>query len=418
MSIDNTSISRSLVSRYGILGIVLTVIGLIAIPMFITEMYSNVDAHEIVVVQAPFSGELTVITEAGWKLTKFGKVTRYPRQAQYSFSSAKDQGKSLDESIKTRFNDGGTAHLSGVLLWDMPLEPTKIIALHRRFSNFIAIEQQLIRPAIEKVVYVVGPTMSSTESSAERRPEIPQYIDDQLSNGPYLTAKKVTRVHDALTNTDKDTVVVEIAQGSDGHAIRSAPSAITDAGIHLYPVTIDGITYDDVVESQIKERQKATTQVQISQANARKAEQDAITTEQQGKANAAKAKWEQETINAKEVALAQKDLQVATLAAQTAEQYKKQQILEGEGEAEKMRLKMSANNALDAKLEAFVKVNEFWANAFSKFQGNVVPTTVFGASSGNNGSNNAAQNFMDLVTAKTAHDLSLDLSTTKGESKK
>ena len=410
MSFDSTQ-TRSLLSRFGILGIVLSVIALIAVPVVLTQTWTNVDAHEIMVVQSPLSGNLTVYTDAGMKLTTFGKVTKYPRRAQYSFSSAKDQGRTLDESIETRFNDGGTAHLSGVVSWDMPLDPAKVIQIHREFGSFEAIEQQLIRPMIEKVVYTVGPTMSSTESSAERRPEIPQYIDDQLVKGPYLTRTKTVMQHDPLTNTDKEARIVEIVMGTDGFPVRSAPSQITDHGIKLYPVTINAIHYNDVVEGQIKQRQEATTQVQIAQANARRAEQDAITTAKQGEANAAKAKWEQETVNAKEIALAQKDLAVAALNAQQAEQYKKAQILKGEGEAEYKRLIIQADNALQAKLDTYATVQKAWASAFQGYQGNVVPTTVFGAGASGNGQN-GAQNFMDLVTAKTARDLSLDLSTT------
>src|SRR5208282_2108711 len=107
--------------------------------------------------------------------------------------------------------------------------------------------------------------------------------------GPYLTRTKTVMQHDPLTNTDKEARIVEIVMGPDGFPVRSAPSQITDHGIKLYPVTINAIHYNDVVEGQIKQRQEATTQVQIAQANARRAEQDAITTAKQGEANAAKA---------------------------------------------------------------------------------------------------------------------------------
>jgi len=405
------STSPSLLSRIGLPGIVAAVIGLIAVPVVLSNLWTNLDAHEIMVIQAPVSGALHVYTDSGWKWQGFGKVTKYPRRAQYSFSAAKDQGKEgSDQSILTRFNDGGTGHLSGVISWDMPLDTAKVIQLHREFGSLEAIDQQLIRPMIEKVIYNVGPTMSSTESSAERRPEIPQYIDDQLVNGPYLTQTKTVVQHDTLSNADKEVKVVEIAMGADGHPQRSASSQISEHGIKLYPVTVDNIAYNDVVEGQIKQRQEATTQVQIAQANARRAEQDAITIAKQGEAAAAKAKWEQETINAKAIALAQQKLQVATLAAQTAIQYKQQQISEGEGDAEKKRLMMSANNALDVKLDAYVKVQQAWADAFSKYTGAVVPATVFGGAPGT-GQGNAAQNFMDIVTMKAARDLNVDMST-------
>src|SRR5271156_5199325 len=84
-------------------GVVLLIAGIV----FLCNSWANLDAHEIMVVQSPVSGTLTVYTDSGWKWQGFGKVTRYPRRAQYSFSSSKDQGKAVDESIETRFNDGG-----------------------------------------------------------------------------------------------------------------------------------------------------------------------------------------------------------------------------------------------------------------------------------------------------------------------
>lgn len=411
MSFDSNTQARTLFSKFGILGIVLSVLAMILVPYVIGQTWTNLDAHDIMVVQSPFSGNLTVYTDAGLKTTTFGKVTKYPRRAQYSFSSSKDQGKTLDESIETRFNDGGTAHLSGVVSWDMPLDTQKVIQLHREFGSFEAIEQQLIRPMIEKVVYTVGPTMSSTESSAERRPEIPQYIDDQLVKGPYLTRTKTVMQHDPLTNTDKEVRLVEIVMGTDGFPTRSAPSQITDHGIKLYPVTINAIRYNDIVEGQIKQRQEANTAVQIAQANARKAEQDAITIAKQGEAKAATAKWDQETINAKEIAQAEKNKRVAELAALTAAQYKQQQILEGEGDAEKKRLIINADGALQQKLAAYVAVQEAYAKAVGAYQGNWVPQTVLGGGSGSGA--NGASTLVDLLTAKTARDINLDLSVSK-----
>ena len=68
--------------------------------------FTNVDASKIVVIQK-ISGDLEVITDPGWKWRGMGKITSYSRRDQFSFSSSLDQGKAIDESIQTRFNDGG-----------------------------------------------------------------------------------------------------------------------------------------------------------------------------------------------------------------------------------------------------------------------------------------------------------------------
>lgn len=371
------------------------------------ESLATVDANELMVVQAPWSGTLAVYTDPGTRFVWFGKVTRYPRRIQYSFLvPKKGQQNVTDESIKTRFNDGANAHVSGVVSWEMPLDAQRVIRLHKEFNSFEAIDQQLIRPMLEKVVYTVGPTMSSTESSAERRPEIPQYIDDQLVNGPYLTHTKTVKQKDALTGADKDVAIVEIVMDASGQPQRSAISQITDHGIKLFPVTINDIVYDGIVEDQIKQRQKATTEVQIAQANARKAQQDAITIEAQGQAAAATAKWAQETINAKEIAEADKNKQVASLKAQQAQSYKAEQVLIGEGDAERKRLVMAADGALDQKLKIYAEVNGYYAQAIAKYTGNWVPGVVMG---GNGTASNGANALIDLLTVKTAKDLGLDM---------
>lgn len=168
--------------------------------------------------------------------------------------------------------------------------------------------------------------------------------------------------------------------------------------------------YDDIVEKQIAERQKATTQVQIAQANAKRAEQDAITIAKQGEATAAKAKWDQETIKAKVVTEAQQKLEVATLGAKEAEQFKREQILRGEGEAARKQAVMNADGALEKKLETYVEVQKVWAEAWSKYPGAMVPGVVMGSSgaSGQNSMGNA-QGFVDLMTLKAAKDLSVDM---------
>lgn len=140
-------------------------------------------------------------------------------------------------------------------------------------------------------------------------------------------------------------------------------------------------------------------------ANAKRAEQDAITTAKQGEADAAKAKWDQEVIKAKMVTEAEAAKAVAELAVKTAALNKEKAILEGEGEAAKKRLVMQANGALEQKLEAWLRSQQYWADAFSKFSGNLVPLYQGGSSNGQS----SAFNWMEIMGIKAAKDLSLDL---------
>jgi hypothetical protein len=103
-------------------------------------------------------------------------------------------------------------------------------------------------------------------------------------------------------------------------------------------------------------------------------------------------------------------MEVARLDAMAAENEKKANILRGEGEAARKKLIMNADGALEKKLEALVTINEKYAEAIKGYSGNWVPSIVMGAA---NGAANGAMELVNLLTAKTARELAVDLSVKK-----
>ena len=384
--------------------IAVAVVALLFSPYFITNMWENLAASDIMVIQSPVSGELTCYTDPGVKLQSFGTVTKYPRRATYAFTT---DGK-IDTSKKLRFNDGGHANLYGSVSWEMPLDCPSVIAVHKTFGSADGVETAAVSKMIDSAVYLAGPLMSSTESSGERRADLVQYINDQAERGVYVTQVVDKEITDPLSGQKREVQVTVIQRDKDGNPKRQQGSILQDFKIRLLPMSITELKYDKIVEDQIAQRQVATTQVQIAQAKAKTAEQDKLTTEAQGAANAAKAKWEQETIKAKEVTAAQQRLAVAELDAKAAQQYKAEQILRGEGDAQRKQLVMAADGALDQKLETYKEVNAHYADAIKSAQpGAWTPTVSMGQSSGQ-GTSAAA--LVDLFTARAARDLGLDLS--------
>ncbi len=64
----------------------------VVIVMLSGEFFEQLDAEEIMVIQAPLSGDLTWYTSPGVKWQGFGKVTKYPKRFQYWFTAKADQG--------------------------------------------------------------------------------------------------------------------------------------------------------------------------------------------------------------------------------------------------------------------------------------------------------------------------------------
>jgi len=360
-------------------------------------LFENVDADEIVVVQHPTSGELNWFVSPGIQWQGFGKVTVYRKLSNTVLDS------------KIQFNDKGTGVMKGQFQLELPLEKSTLTDLHTKYGSQEAIEHSLVKPTIDKVIYMTGPTMSSEESVASKKTELIRYITDQIENGVYRTTQRVTTVVDPVSKELRSVVVAEIVLNSDGKPERQEQSALSEFGIRIVNFAPSDIEYDTVVTEQFKRQQDITMQVQTAMAQTREAEQRKLTAEATGKADVAKAQYEKEVQKIQAVTEARQKLEVAQLAAQEAEQYKRQQTLIGEGDAAKRRLVMQADGALEKKLEAWVAAQEAWSTAFANYKGAVVPMIQSGSSSSNG---NAALSMMELLSAKAAKDLAVDLRTT------
>lgn len=378
----------------------------------IGSLVEKVDATEVLVVQDVIDGDLHWYTTPGLKWQGWGRVTKYHKRSQYWFSAKTDQGQDVDQSIKVRFNDGGHGQVSGSIAWEMPSDDKSLNVLHTKYGSQNSVEQQLIRTIVEKSVYMTGPLMSSKESYAERRNDLIKYIEDQISNGIYQTRTDTVKEVDTMTGQPKTVNYVRLIEegGKPGVYARQETSPLHEFNVRTFNLSLNSVTYDKEVEAQIASQQQATMQVQTAIARAKEAEQQAITAAKNGEAKAAEAKWEQEVVKAKAVTEAQQQLEVARLQKDAAEQEKLKQILLGQGEAERRRLVMSADGALQVKVDAWLESQRLWAEAIGKFQGQLVPQVVTGGGSAANGAATATS-IVELLGIKAARDLSLDMST-------
>lgn len=392
--------------------LIIGAIALIALLVLIPRLVEDLPANNVMVIQS-VGGDLNCYTEPGPKWQGMGTVTLYPRWRKYEFDKhvLSPDGKAIveDTGKQLQFNEGGTATLYGTVNWEMPLDCKSIIAIHRTFNSTAAIESNGVARMVNTAIQLSGSTMTSLESFAERKGELIEIINDQAQNGAYQMTMRQVEQTNPVTGEKKQLRVAEVMRGKDGRPLRQQASILDQFNIHLQPMSIEKLAYSEVVQKQIQQNQDATTQVKVSEAQALKAVQAAITAEKEGQANAATEKWKQETIKARVVTEAQQKLEVAQLGAKEAEAYKREQVLRGEGDSERRRLVMSADGALDTKLKAWVDVQSIWAAAFKDYKGAMVPQIVMGQDKGGTAVSGASQ-LVDMLTAKTARDLQLDLS--------
>ena len=387
--------------------IIAGIVGVVVIVLLFAggKLIEFVDSNKIAIIQGVY-GNLTFATSPGPWAQWFGTVETFSRREQLWFMGAKSKDEN-DNAMKIRFNDNGHGAISGSLAWEMPNDPEHLTRIFQQYRTQQALEDQLVKPIVQKAIYMAGPLMSSTESAAERRNELLQLIEDQIENGVYLTRTVQQEEEDPITKEKRRRNVAEIVKDSNGKTVRAADSPLREFGIKTFNLTINEVRYDPEVEKQIQQQQQAIMAVRISMANAQKAEQDARTVAEQGKAEAARAKWEQEKINSTLVAESEGKRRAEEQNALAMEFYKKAQLAKAEADGGYKRALMQADGALDKRLEAYVETQKIWAAAVKEIKTPLVPSIVSGGGAGGAGS--GIQTLVDILSARGLKDLDLDL---------
>ena len=382
------------------------------------------NAGQRTLIQYP-NGTLVVQFEPGVYLRLFGRTTAYNDVLTFDFDKNKASGDaSLDQpGIPVRYQDGGTGTIYGKARLNLPNDEMTMILAHKAFRSNQGIAYKLIKTVTEESMNLTAGLMTSEEAYTEKRGTFIEWSRDQLQNGKYKT--KLEQVIASEEGTGKRVIrnIPVIAYSDQGLAIH------LDNDLKTYGITVSGYqitdwNFENKTLSQIAAKREATMAIITAKAQAEQAKQEAITAEEKGKAAVIKAKYEKEVEKQKAVTDAEKIKQVAVIKASqnvdVAEQekleaeqkklgaieYKQEQILRGQGDAEYKKLVMSADGALAQKLEAWIQVNRNYAESIGKQKW--VPEIQMGASTG--GQSNAAHDLLNLLLAKTARDVNLDMS--------
>lgn len=391
-------------------------LGLLVVSLFVVVflggsiLETNMAGYQQV-KQAAITGNLECRLEPGTYMQNFGTINTYAEATTFYFTDEEAEAEKAIGSLPTRFNDGAKAQIAGSLRVMLPRTCEQLIQIQRKFHSMRGAVDKLVLPAVRKALFTSGPHMSAGESYAERRAEFAELAEDQLANGVIKTDTTETEVLDEITGEMKTVKIVtkrtckEVSDTCiDG--FQRIPSAFHEFGISISNFVIDGMTYPPAVLAQIEAQRTARMNIITQQAQAKEADARAEKAQFEAKAKIEETRAAEEVAKTQQIVRAEAAKEQARLAKEAAEFTKQKEILLGEGEATRKRLVMQADGALEKKLATYAEVQKAWAEAASKYPGQWVPSIVMGDGAG---AGNGAQAMVDLLMAKTAKDLSLDM---------
>ncbi len=397
-----------------ILGVTL-VLGLVLFS--IINPFSWNDAGNRTVVERTNGEQIVQFSPGVFYAGFFAKEKEWPNQISVTYQETTPNFDMSDNGIEIgqimiRFSDATTANVKGITQYILPSDDREMILIHNTHRTPESLVQKRLSTYTKECLQSSAQLMSSEKHYGGGRAQMSQDFSDQLKGGVYLLKTEENIVYDSLEKEKKRIYQTEIQYDKTTNQPKRKISSIKEYGITVADASITDVDYEDKVDAKLVKIIDAATKSAISKQELMTAQQQTLT---------AKAKGEQALV---EIEYQQKQVQTKTLVeaetkVKVAEQDKLQQKIAYEGailEAKKIKelanaeayakkAIMVADGALEMKLKAQIEVQKAWADAFSKYTGAIVPMYQTGGVSNGNG----AISFMELMTAKTAKDFSLEL---------
>ncbi len=337
----------------------------------------------------------------------FSTTTSYPDVITVIFtdSNIDSEVTSLSAPIDIRFNDATRATASATVRWRLPSTETDMIRVHKEYKSPKKLAETTLTTYTDECLRYSAQLMESETHYSGGMSKLSEDFQDQLENGQFILELKTEYVKDTLTQEQTKLTTRFPRKDAQGNIVRNK-SDVQQFNITVAYASIGSVDYEDQVDKKLQQKIESSTQESISKQKLITAQQEALTAKAEGEKIIAETKAREEASKIEATIRAEKGRAVAKIAKEEAEYIRQKLILEGQGEAEKKRLIMQADGALDKKLEAYVQVNQKYAEAIQNYQGDWVPNIQMG---GEGGSANGSQDLINLLMVKTAKDLSLDL---------
>jgi len=418
---------------------IITVISCIVIAIALIAMVAGGigknDAQDWQIIQS-VNGNIAVRDKAGFYLKWFATVWTYPRYVDKTWNDDPTEGDKAKESIRTTFNDGGTAQVSTYVRYATPLSEEKRIEFHRQFAGNIENATTSVKSHQINCIKATGPLMSASENQSARKAEFTQLVWDQMVDGLYAmkSVERETNIEvDPLeliqtsvdTNrvkTPKPTVIfkktTELSLDSKGKPIVSKESPLVGYDIKIMQFSVTSIDYDTQTLEQFATKKQSYLAAEQSKADREKEKQERLNIIEKGLREVAQAQAAANVQKETAVVAAQLKAEVAeqaktealtkaSMIKEVAEIEKAQAqikldtaalnaeaiIVLAKAEREKIELAGALTELEKAKIEAQVKMANDVSSNLARIP---VPMITFGSNVGTGGTSGIDTNLINL----------------------
>jgi len=393
---------------------IITVLSLICLMIINPFGYNDLGYREV--VETPTGKRYIIFNNGVYMKFPGSKITTYPNVLTISHRGETTGSTVEGSQILIRFNDATEAHAQTVVRFRLPGTEQEMIRLHTEYISKEYLALKGLQPYTIECLKNSAQLMDSEQHYSGGRAQLSQFFQDQLEDGLFILDTQESFYRDTLTGERKRIYESKIRISADGQKVRKE-SDLKKFGLNIASATIENVDYESQVDEKLKKKIEASTRESVSKQNLVTAQQEAMTAEAEGRRKLVEIEYEemqkqtQAIVQAEtQVQLASKDMEKQKIAMQAAKLEAEKIKALAEADSYAKRKMMEADGALEKKLNTYKEVQQMWAHAFQGYQGDLVPKIQTGVSSGDK---NAGLDFMEIMGAKAAMDLNLDMKVTK-----
>ncbi|SIQ58067.1 SPFH domain-containing protein [Marinobacterium stanieri] len=399
------------------------------------------------------TGNEAVVTEIGYKFYPFSRYNSWKRamtvqavsgSSQDAITSEKDANNASASlpPLSIMFLDQVDAHAQATVRFSIPSDEESFLKLAHEYRSPENLLRTALLPVFKETLQANASLMTAEEYYAGGRTEFNSEFENQMRSGIYLVKREEVNVKSGRSaigsanialgtdqeeygEDDKTIFVVQKVLDATGQP-RRKQQRFTDYGITVVSALVTDIKPNQKFIERMQLKQKASADRAIAREQRVQEEEQRLlaiargereVAERQAKAKVDQIQKTTEAQTEKQLAItrAEKLKAEAEIQRETAEINLEKARIEAEtqrtladAEAYQKQVILEADNALAQKLEAEIKIQQLWAEAYAKRK---VPTNVFGSGSGSGapvGNDYETKAFMQMLTLDAAKRLSYD----------